>query len=489
MTPYLTRNIAKLTSSCEKRAWFDLFTPKAPEPFLQRGYHAELVSVFRETLSGPVVSIPRTRDIPAAVQATRDALQDPAIHAIFGAIFVDGVRLARPHVLIREGDHWAIRILRATPNRKKARRSARDRWSWWAPILHANGVKTSDPLMVWFDRSVKATPTSRKLDFVRIDKLGPPEPLPEEELERLIASQSPPEQSPGPQCFAHGRCPHRDRCHEPVYESGLPRLPGISGSQFQEWIAEGYTTASALHKARNVLGLGTKTTRALDAVLSGDTQYGTSLAQALSRLTGPAWSLDFELYAPAFPAFLGAHPFEQLPVQFSLHHTSSHDQHSRWLYNGAEHPGRPCALALLEILEQDSAPIMVYSPHEHRILSQMAAANPDLKARMNALISRLVDLQAVIAREVYHPDFNGSLSLKRIYPALVPGGGWDDLGVQNGQEAHDLLDRWYLHPEERSSEMEATLHAYCARDTLALLHIREVLLEHINRLSKPPSPS
>ena len=66
-----------------------------------------------------------------------------------------------------------------------------------------------------------------------------------------------------------------------------------------------------------------------------------------------------------------------------------------------------------------------------------------------------------------HPTFRGSFSLKRVVPARVPGIGYDDLAIADGQSAALASpDR-----NERRRIFDA-LRAYCARDTLAMLEMR-----------------
>lgn len=89
---------------------------------------------------------------------------------------------------------------------------------------------------------------------------------------------------------------------------------------------------------------------------------------------------------------------------------------------------------------------------------------------------RLFDLLPVVREHCYHPEFHGSFSLKKVLPALVPGLGYDDMTVADGQEAAAFYQRALANDnlDERQHTF-AALRAYCHRDTLATLELRKAL--------------
>ena len=76
----------------------------------------------------------------------------------------------------------------------------------------------------------------------------------------------------------------------------------------------------------------------------------------------------------------------------------------------------------------------------------------------------------------YHPEFRGSFSIKSVLPALVPGMGYDDLEIAEGQTAavRYASALGSAAPEDRKCIFE-DLRAYCAQDTLAMVALREEL--------------
>ena len=80
---------------------------------------------------------------------------------------------------------------------------------------------------------------------------------------------------------------------------------------------------------------------------------------------------------------------------------------------------------------------------------------------------------------VYHPDFGGSFSIKKVLPALVPELGYDDLEIQDGGSASAALETLLLDTDALSAakrqELRRDLLRYCERDTFAMVRLHERL--------------
>jgi len=114
------------------------------------------------------------------------------------------------------------------------------------------------------------------------------------------------------------------------------------------------------------------------------------------------------------------------------------------------------------------------------VLKGLAENQPQRALEIGEIRSRLFDLRNVVAGHVYHPDFRGSTSLKRVLPALVADLSYEGLAVSSGEVAMlryteavwgDLSDR------EREA-IFADLLAYCETDTLAMVRLFEELKRH-----------
>lgn len=122
-----------------------------------------------------------------------------------------------------------------------------------------------------------------------------------------------------------------------------------------------------------------------------------------------------------------------------------------------------------------------YTPFERGRLQELAAAVPELAEELESVIERLVDLRPCIVDHVYHPDFNGSFSLKNVLPALVTDLGYEDLEVRDGTIASLRLKRLLVDGEPADpaarAQLRRSLEDYCRTDTLATRRLLERLRE------------
>jgi hypothetical protein len=102
---------------------------------------------------------------------------------------------------------------------------------------------------------------------------------------------------------------------------------------------------------------------------------------------------------------------------------------------------------------------------------------PSLGEAIQSIRRRLVDLWPIAVRRYYHPSQQGSWSIKKLLPAVVPSLKYGDLaGVSDGgmaQEAFlEAIDP--CNQEDRRQELRKQLLAYCALDTMAMVKIWQV---------------
>ena len=168
---------------------------------------------------------------------------------------------------------------------------------------------------------------------------------------------------------------------------------------------------------------------------AGDRDPG--LADALAGIAPPVAFLDFETVGLAVPVWNGCHPYDQVPVQFSCHveDTAGHVTHHAWLAEGPADPRPALAERLVTACTGVRIIVAYHAPFERQCIVQLAEAVPSLAAPLGSIAERLVDLLPIIRNHVYHPDFGGSFSLKRVLPALVPEARYDELAIAGGQAA------------------------------------------------------
>jgi hypothetical protein len=153
-------------------------------------------------------------------------------------------------------------------------------------------------------------------------------------------------------------------------------------------------------------------------------------------------------------------------------------EHHAWLGEDASDPRERLAQALIDACAGAETVLSYYASFEKARIAELIALLPRLAPKLQRIHDRIEDLLPIVRDNVYHPDFNGSFSLKSVLPALVPGLGYDDLQIADGGSASELLQALLFNAEMEASvraKLRRQLLAYCERDTLAMVRVHERL--------------
>lgn len=203
-------------------------------------------------------------------------------------------------------------------------------------------------------------------------------------------------------------------------------------------------------------------------------------ASALRAYKAPLHFLDFETIQFAVPRWEGTRPYEQLPFQFSVHRLSPDGslEHESFLDLSGADPTAAFAQALIKACGTEG-PLFVYNAgFERARMRELGVRYPRRRAALARLAERIVDLLPIVMAYYYHPSQEGSWSIKKVLPAMVPDLRYDQLeGVQDGGAAMEA----YLEATSsstaaaRKNEIERQLLAYCGLDTYAMVRLWQVL--------------
>lgn len=293
----------------------------------------------------------------------------------------------------------------------------------------------------------------------------------------VLESAAAPEIEPSPHCRRPETCEFLAHCTAGKRADWIGYLPGLRANPFAELRAGGAERMTDLPEA---FGTTLPQRNARASVARGGVFAVSDLAQRLVGFGPPADFLDFEAILPEVPVYAGTRPFEVVPFQWSAHlwRDDASLAHAEFLAEDRSDPRRAFAESLLAAFADRTLPIAVYSDFESEVLVALGHAFADLASALERVRARLRDLLPVVRRGVYHPEFLGSFSLKRVAPALCPGFTFSDLpGIADGGAASRAwlaLARGEL-SEVRSQAVLAELRAYCARDSLALARLLPAL--------------
>lgn len=157
----------------------------------------------------------------------------------------------------------------------------------------------------------------------------------------------------------------------------------------------------------------------------------------MSKWKFPYHMIDFETSSVALPFHAGMRPYEAVAFQFSHHvvNATENVKHAGQFLcvEPGVFPNYEFARALKAELENDDGTVFMWSHHENTILSAIIEQltfdkNPpddkdDLIGFLKKLIKggerAMVDLCTFAEKSFYHPDTNGSNSIKQVLPAIL----------------------------------------------------------------------
>ena len=283
-----------------------------------------------------------------------------------------------------------------------------------------------------------------------------------------------PEVATGPHCTRPRECPFMERCWPPAPEHHVSTLYRQQAPALAALYEQGYQTIFDLPEDTALAATADRQRRAVQA---GRMIVEPGLGRALRACASPVAFLDFETAGLPIPVWNGCHPWDALPVQWSCHIEDGAGglAHHAWLADGPDDVRPVLAERLLAACEPARTIVAYHARFERECIQRVAAGAPALAPRLERVAERLVDLLPIVREHVYHPDFGGSFSLKRVLPALVRGLGYDDLAIGDGALASVALERLLWGGEtvgqaERGRLREDLLR-YCGRDTLGLARL------------------
>src|SRR2546427_4876185 len=280
----------------------------------------------------------------------------------------------------------------------------------------------------------------------------------------------------GLQCHEPYECPFMVRCW-PKDPDHIMRLYNIGPKKGCDFLLTGVNRISDLPATQK---LNVTQKRQIRAMKEDRLVVEAPLGQALEPFDCKLGVLDFETIMRAVPVWPGMAPWEQAPAQFSYHEANGDGTytHAEYLAEGPKDCRPELARAMVEATK-NAEKVATYSHFEKTKIRGLQEAVPELRAELEALEGKLVDLLPVVRENVYHPDFLGSFSLKYVLHPLVPELTYDDLVIVDGLVASVEIARLLFvagknAPGEADPRRQEPLH-YCERGTWAMVKVLERL--------------
>jgi hypothetical protein len=197
----------------------------------------------------------------------------------------------------------------------------------------------------------------------------------------------------------------------------------------------------------------------------------------LAQLKYPLHFLDYETFLSGVPIIDGYRPQEQLPFQFSLHvlHEDGQLEHFEYL---ADRPMRPDELinALREAIQPIGSILAWNKGFENAQNKNMGKQFPHAQDFLLDLVDRTVDLMDIFKTGYIDVGFDGSTSIKKVLPVLIPELSYQNMEVKDGGSAMEAWGEMILITDPANKDkMRQALLDYCKLDTLAMVRIYQFI--------------
>lgn len=297
------------------------------------------------------------------------------------------------------------------------------------------------------------------------------------ELQKWLAGKTIPDISMGAQCNTPFACPFQNFCGKDLPEYPVTLLPR-GGKVVEALLAEGYQDLKKVPKSK----LSNEThLRVWRATRTGKPEVKPVPAELIRNLPYPRYYLDFETIQFAVPIWTGTRPYEQLPFQWSCHieNKAGEITHREFLDISGELPVRAFAESLIEAVGTQG-PIFVYSGFEARVIRDLAKRLPKHAKALKSINGRLIDLLPIAREHYYHPEMQGSWSIKSVLPTIAPELDYASLDeIRDGGMAQTAFLEIISSniSKVREALLQKSLLKYCQHDTLSLVRLTKHLAQ------------
>ncbi len=192
--------------------------------------------------------------------------------------------------------------------------------------------------------------------------------------------------------------------------------------------------------------------------------------------TYPLSYFDLEAVSYPIPRYNNSRPYQDLPFQFSCHIQRSPEselKHHEFLFDADADPREAFINEMLKVLPSSGSIVVYHQTYEMTKLKELSNDFPEHAESINSLLPRIVDLKKVIEESVYHPEFLGSYSIKKVVPVLLGQNvSYDHLAVGDGMEAVCKYQELIMSNNDQVRDsIRKDLLEYCKQDTQLMVFL------------------
>jgi hypothetical protein len=484
--PGLSKSTFLMGRQCSKLLWFRYNAKDqipAPDEATQAVFDqgAEVGELAQQLFPGGIVVASGIFNPSEVIAETQKAIQSR--RPLYEAAFSFHGGYARADILVPvSGNAWDLVEVKSTTSLKEEVHLPDI--AFQAFVLKGAGIKLRKCFLAHINNEfVRQGPMDPQKFFTLEDVTKPVSALTRDiedqidDMQRVIGAKSHPDIQIGPHCDNPYTCPLHDQCWSflpeasvfTLYRGGAKSFTLLKqGIQSLEQIPANFTLTDnqAIQRA---------------TLLAGQPHIDRpALAAFLGQLEYPVSYLDFETFGTAIPLLEGVSPYQQVPFQYSLHilrSAKAKPEHRQFLAEDKSDP-RPEFMRQLRTDLPETGSVVTYNASfETGRLKECCEIMPEFKPWLRKLTPRIVDLLLPFRGfRYYHPQQNGSASMKAVLPALT-GKGYEKLAIQEGGAAsREFLRVTYGQvPESERRRVRKDLQEYCGLDTRGMVEIVDQL--------------
>lgn len=298
-----------------------------------------------------------------------------------------------------------------------------------------------------------------------------------QQLQNVLFSQQHPMIGIGKHCEKPRECQFSSVCWKDLPTYSVFNIPRA----LNKWKLLEENRVSATHLVEADFN-SEKQKRALRCYQTNEPFYDLQKAHTiLETWTYPLSYFDLEAVSYPIPRYNNSRPYQDLPFQFSCHIQRSSEselEHHEFLFDADADPRQVFINKMLKVLPPSGSIVVYHQTYEMTKLKELANDFSQYAESIRSLLPRIVDLKKVIEECIYHPQFLGSYSIKKVAPVLLGQNvSYDHLAVGNGMEAVCKYQELIQLPRTDSTHLDIRkdLLDYCKQDTLLMVQLHKWL--------------
>ena len=474
---------------CHKSLWLYKHNPELrevdsqSESLFNTGY--QVGDLAKELFAGGVEIEFDSQNFDSMIQKTKELIAN-GTEVIYEAAFKEDGIFAMADILVKNGDGWDIYEVKASTGVKEYHiNDTAIQWhalSRAIKLNHAYVVHINNSYIRYGNLDIKELFAIEDITDIVLERQ---EEIPSNliEMEEMLQGNIP-DIDIGGHCSSPHGCDFWGHCWKHISNPSVFNLYRMRGSKKFELYYKGIVSyddviekSISLNKTQRLQVQSYK-----DGNLTVDKPI---IKEFLDTIEYPINFFDFETFQNAIPRFDNQRPYAQMPFQYSLHilHEDGTLKHKEFLGDENSDPRLSLIKQMLEDITPTGSIVAYNQSFEIGRIEDLANYAPLYEKELLALNERFVDLIVPFRKKgYYHPDFNGSFSIKAVLPAMFPNDDELDYkklrSIQNGGDAMDTFANLHLLKDKsKLDDVKKDLLAYCRLDTLAMVRIWEKLRE------------